>query len=105
MSPLPRLGRVLLGQIATVYGLLGERDNARAMLQEVSEQARHRYVSSAGIAAAYAVLDEKNQAIACLERSLEDRSLVASWLRAPDFDPLRSAPRFRALFDRLGLKP
>jgi hypothetical protein len=75
------------------------------MLQEVNEQARQRYVSSAWIAAAYAVLGEKDQAIACLERSLEDRSLVASWLRDPDFDALRSEPRFRALFERLGLKP
>jgi len=82
-----------------------ELNSAQAMLQQVNKQARQRYFSSAGMAAAYVVLGEKDQAIACLERSLDDRLLVASWLRDPYFHPLRSEPRFRALFDRLGLKP
>ena len=39
------------------------------------------------------------------ERSVEDHSLVAMWLRNPEFDWLRPEPRFRALFERMGLNP
>jgi len=105
LSRLPPVGVVLLGDVAAVHALIGERDRARAILRELKERARQRYVYPAALAETYAALGENDQAIACLERALEDRSLVPSWLREPTFDPLRRTPRFRALFDRLGLKP
>jgi hypothetical protein len=57
------------------------------------------------IAEVYAALGDREPAFELLERSIADRSLVASWLRGPELDPIRSDPRFTALFTRLGLKP
>jgi tetratricopeptide (TPR) repeat protein len=101
----PRPGVVLLGQAAVVYAQIGEGDEARALIREVLDDARHRYVYPALVARVYAALGDSERAFEYLDRSIADRSLVASWLRAPELDPIRSDPRFNALFERLGLKP
>jgi tetratricopeptide (TPR) repeat protein len=101
----PRPGVVTLGRVAVVYALIGKRDQARAILRELLDAARGRYVYPALIAQVYAALGDRDRAIEYFERAIADRSLVASWLRGPELDPMRSDPRFKGLFARLGLKP
>jgi serine/threonine protein kinase/tetratricopeptide (TPR) repeat protein len=101
----PRPGVVMLGRVAVVYALIGKRDQARAILRELLDAARGRYVYPALIAQVYAALGDRDPAIEYFERAIADRSLVASWLRGPELDPIRSDPRFKGLFARLGLKP
>ena len=101
----PRPGVVTLGRVAVVYALIGKRDQARAILRELLDAARGRYVYPALIAQVYAALGDRDPAIEYFERAIADRSLVASWLRGPELDPIRSDPRFKGLFARLGLKP
>ena len=101
----PRPGVVILGRAAVVYGLIGERDKAQRLIRDVLEDSRRRYVYPALIAQAYAALGDRDRAFEYFDRSITDRSLVSSWLRAPELDPIRSDPRFAALFVRLGLKP
>ena len=101
----PRPGVVTLGRVAVVYALIGKRDQARAILRELLDAARGRYVYPALIAQVYAALGDRDLAIEYFERAIADRSLVASWLRSPELDPIRSDPRFQGLFARLGLKP
>jgi hypothetical protein len=57
------------------------------------------------VARVYAALGDAEHAFDYLDRSIADRSLVASWLRGPEMDPIRPDPRFKALLERLGLKP
>jgi hypothetical protein len=101
----PRPGVVFVVRAAVAYAQLGERNRARDLLREVLEESRRRYVYPALIAQVYAALGDREPALELLERSMADRSLVASWLRGPEFDPIRPDPRFTALFTRLGLKP
>ena len=104
-SALPNLGVVRLSRVAVIYGMVGERDKAQALLQEVLARSRERYVYPALIATVYAATGDSNRALEYFDRSINDRSLVASWLRAPELDNIRSDPRYKALFSRLGLKP
>ena len=100
-----RPGVVVVAQAAVVYALIGDRRKARDLLREVIEDSRRRYVYPALIARIHAALGDRDPAFEYFERAIADRSLVASWLRGPDLDPIRSDPRFTALFTRLGLTP
>lgn len=54
----------------------------------------------------YASLGEKDQAFAWLDRAYDARSafMTVGILASPDYDPLRSDPRFDALLRKMGLK-
>jgi TolB-like protein len=101
----PRPGVVIVARVATVHALIGDQRKARDLLREVIEDSQRRYVYPALIALVYAALGDREPALEHFERSIADRSLVASWLRNPEVDPIRRDPRFTALFTRLGLKP
>lgn len=57
------------------------------------------------IALIYASLGDKDQAFAWLDRAYEARSafLITGILGSPNYDPLRSDPRFDALLRKIGL--
>jgi tetratricopeptide (TPR) repeat protein len=92
--------------LAQGYAFVGERDQARKMLEKLERQAKRTYVSPVGIGLIYAALGERQQAFAWLERAYEQRD---SWLLElkvdAGFDPLRSAPRFQDLVRRVGFPP
>jgi tetratricopeptide (TPR) repeat protein len=100
-----RPGVVVVARAAIVYARIGDRTRARDLLREVIEDSRRRYVYPALIAQIHAALGDRDPAFEYFERAIADRSLVASWLRGPELDPIRSDPRFTALFTRLGLTP
>ena len=56
------------------------------------------------IASAYAFLGENDQALATLEKAVEQHDGEMIWLKAlPDYDPLRADPRFANLLKRVNL--
>lgn len=65
---------VILAQDAAAYALAGRQDKARAMLPGIEQQARERYVCGFNVACAYAVLGDKEKALAWLDRAYRDRS-------------------------------
>jgi eukaryotic-like serine/threonine-protein kinase len=70
-------------------------------LQEIS---KHAYASPYEIAQIYARLENKDQAIAWLERAYEDRDSKLTYLKIePAFDEMGSDPRFRQLLHRLAM--
>ena len=89
---------------ANIYAACGERTKALALIDELEAQAQKRYIMPAILAAPHAMVGNTQRALDLLDRAVEERSLVVSWLRLPRFDNLRGDPRFKALFDRLGLR-
>ncbi len=65
---------VFLSFVAAAYGLAGKKNKARAVLDGVERQARQRYVCGFNVACVYAVLGDKEQAFAWLEKAYRDRS-------------------------------
>ena len=74
------------------------------VLDELLELSRRRYVSPFAIALIYTGLGEKDQAMAWLRKSTEERARPIMSLKVnPVFDGLRSDPRFTDLMRRVGL--
>ena len=83
---------------------LGQHEEARQILDRLTQMAGERYVSAYYFAEIHAALGERNAALDSLEAACEERPVMMISLRTnPKFDRLRAEPRFRALERRVGL--
>jgi TolB-like protein/DNA-binding SARP family transcriptional activator len=95
---------VVSALLAHAYAVSGRKEEARALLRELSAVPEGRYVPAEYAALVHLGLGEKDAAIADLERAYRLGSGYLAYLRVePLFDPLRSDPRFAALARRVGL--
>jgi serine/threonine-protein kinase len=93
--------QILLGH---GYGLAGEHEKARAILQQL--RTGKDYVSPIGFAYIHIALGEYEQAFAALETAYAAHDQQLIWLRGEVvYDPIRSDPRFADLMRRVGLSP
>jgi serine/threonine protein kinase/Tfp pilus assembly protein PilF len=87
-----------LVQLGDVYARWGKTQEALDVIQELTSVSDKRYVSPSLIAGIYARLGEKGLALWWLERAKkQDRSKLSD----PDFDSLRSDPKFKVIEARL----
>lgn len=101
----------LSGSDPYVEGLMGyavsrSRDTGRAhnMLQDLSQHSRGKEVPAFSMALIFIGLGERDQAIAWLTKSYQDRSSYMVYAKTePLLDPVRSDPRFSALLRQMGL--
>jgi tetratricopeptide (TPR) repeat protein len=95
-----------LAVLASIYGLQGRNDEAEALIKELKETARHRYVSGFFFAEAYVDLGQSDEAITWLERAYEEHDEWMVFANSyPGLDRLRSEPRFQALMRRMHFPP
>ena len=88
--------------LARAYAASGKRNEAFQLLNELKRHASPNYSPASEIAGIYAALGDKDQAMNWLEKGYEERFNPGVLLR-PNFDPLRSDPRFQDLLRRIGL--
>jgi tetratricopeptide (TPR) repeat protein len=84
--------------------MAGQEARARAILADLEALSRTQYVAAYYLAHVHTGLGEKDAALDCLERALEERSgaiygIKGSYL----FASLRDHPRFQALLRRMNL--
>jgi serine/threonine protein kinase/tetratricopeptide (TPR) repeat protein len=93
-----------LGQIGYTYGLGGDRAEAQKVLDQLNELSKKGFVPAMARAMVEIGLGEKDKAFEWLEKAHQDR--YGYHLKVdPQFDPLRSDPRFQDLLRRMNLKP
>jgi len=84
----------------------GDHEAARAILAELEERRRTRFVSAYDLAAISVALGEPERALEWLDLGFAERTHWMALLGVePRFDPLRGVPRFRQLLVRLNLGP
>ena len=84
---------------ACVHGRAGQPEEARRAVQRMEElNDRAHFDPIALHVTAYAGMEEKDKALAWLERACKERPSVLTWLKVdPLLDPLRGDPRFTEL--------
>jgi len=83
-----------LAGLGHAYALAGRPDEAYRVIDEAKSISTRRYVSPVHIASVYAGLGD-SEAFEWLEKGLEDRSWLMTWLEMdPLFDPIRGDERF-----------
>ena len=90
-----------LGGLGHTYALAGRRDDAYRVADEAESLSARRYVAPITVATVYAGLRD-DEAFEWLEKGIEDRSWLMTWLAAdPLFDLIRSDERFEQLSRRV----
>jgi tetratricopeptide (TPR) repeat protein len=93
-----------LAQLGEAYALAGNVERASAILHELEEQSRTRYVAPYHLAYVYTGLGQLDRAMDCLEQAYEQRSGSVYGIRGSFlFAPLRGHPRFKALLHKMNL--
>jgi TolB-like protein/tetratricopeptide (TPR) repeat protein len=93
----------VLGLLARVYGLSGNKTEAEKILNQLKELSTQRYVAAYSFALVYLGLGDKEEALSWLEKSYQDRAGAdIGYMRVdPLLDPLRGEPRFEALAEKI----
>ena len=92
-------------RLASVNARLGKKTEARKTLDDLTIQSRQRWVSPYPRAVIHLALDEKEEALQLLEKSLDERAIFlqgdyGSPKTDKRLDPLRGDPRFQKLLNR-----
>jgi tetratricopeptide (TPR) repeat protein len=95
---------LLRSALAQTFGAARRREEAIQILDDLTKQAKQKYVPSYFFAGIHIGLGEDDRAIEYLEKSYEERSHWLAYLHIdPSMDALRSNPRSQNLLRRLGL--
>jgi len=93
-----------IGSIGYVDALAGDKEKARAVLEELKALSTQRYIPSSNVGLVYNGLGNQNEALSSLERACEERDPRVTLLKVdPRWDSLRDNPRFVAILKRIGL--
>ncbi|CAN5874868.1 hypothetical protein BH23GEM9_BH23GEM9_07770 [soil metagenome] len=93
-----------LAQLGQVYGMAGDTDRARGVLQQLQDLSQRRYVSPYHLAYVHTGLGEQDRAIDYLEAAYESRAGAVYGIKGSFlFTSLHSHPRFTALLRRMNL--
>jgi tetratricopeptide (TPR) repeat protein len=82
----------------------GGRGEAMKLLDQLKQESTQRYVPGIAFALIYIGLNGKEEALNWLEKEISDRSPgTVNYGISPEFDDLRSDPRFKEMLKRLNL--
>jgi serine/threonine protein kinase len=94
----------LMAMEGNILALMGARDEALRIVDELERLALNRHVSSYFVAMVFAGLDDKERTIGYLEKAFDERSSrLPDVSKDPVWDRFRNENEFKALVQKLGL--
>jgi len=91
-----------LGELGRAYALSGRRQEAQKIADRLIGEWKRTHVGAFDIAIVEVGLEDKDQAVAWLQKAYEDRDFFMVDLKdEPELDPLRPDPRFQDLLHRM----
>jgi hypothetical protein len=95
----------VIGLLGYSYAVKGERTEALRLLAELQRISAQRYVSADNFAWIQISLSQTNEALTSLEKAVEQRCRnMASLKIDPQWEPLRTDPRFKNLLKKVHLE-
>ena len=82
---------------------IGLRDEAVKSYEYALEMGETQYAMPAALGMLAAAIGDRDAAFAHFEQALEEGAFVFSWLRDPLIADIRDDPRYREIFERVGL--
>jgi serine/threonine-protein kinase len=93
-----------LAQLGQAYAVTGRTDQAREVLHQMEDRARHAHVSPYHMAYVFTGLGEHERAVDLLERAFAERAGAVYGIKGSFlFAPLRAHPRFQTLLKKMNL--
>jgi serine/threonine-protein kinase len=87
----------------SIFARQGNRAEAEKAIAELRKMSETQYVSPFEFAYIYNSLGDRDQTFIWLDKAFADQSESLGFIRTlPDFDPIRSDPRYAALMRRIG---
>jgi DNA-binding winged helix-turn-helix (wHTH) protein/tetratricopeptide (TPR) repeat protein len=97
---------VVLGFLGHAHAMVGNREEAIKILDELEELAKRTYVPPFSIGLIYTALGESTEAFEWFEKALVAQNEWLNWLKVtPQVDSLRAYEQFQDLLRRLNLTP
>ena len=97
---------MFLGFQTHAYARSGDKAGAWGNVRRLEDLSKERYVAASNLAIAYAGVGEKESALSALETAYENHdSFLVFAKMMPQFDNIRSDPRFRDLLRRMNFPP
>jgi eukaryotic-like serine/threonine-protein kinase len=94
----------VMGVLVRAYAHAGRRREALRLVDELKRQQQTGYIAPGPFVDAYLGIGDNEQALAWLEQAYQEQSNILQLIKVyPNFDPLRSDPRFVDLVHRVGL--
>jgi tetratricopeptide (TPR) repeat protein len=103
LSLIPEAGTIF--DIGVVYARMGKRAEALKVIDELHEQSKIRYILPFAYAEIYFNLGDSKRGFEYLEQAYRERSYSMVTPKTRFFNPLRSDPRFQAIYKKVGLPP
>ena len=95
---------LMIAALGHAYAMSQKKREANKILRQLHELAKQRYVSPYEVAAIYVALGNNEQAFQFLEKACREHSFHLVYLNVwPQFESIRSDPRFQDLVQRIGL--
>jgi tetratricopeptide (TPR) repeat protein len=96
---------MMYGWLGGAYARAGRRSEALKVLSNLKELSSHRYVDPVAFIIIYTGLGDKDRAFQWMDKAYQERDYFLTTLKSPNWDPLRSDPRFQAIYKKVGLPP
>ena len=94
-----------IGSIGYAEASAGDKEKARAVLEELKALSQQRYIPPSNMGLVYCGLGDKDEALSCLEQACDERDPRLTLLKVdPRWDSLRDNARFVAILKRIGLQ-
>jgi tetratricopeptide (TPR) repeat protein len=94
-----------IGWLGYTHALMGDRDKAFELLNELKQKSKKGYVCSLSIAIVYIGLGEIGDAFEWFEKAINEHDTLMIYINGyPELDNLHSDPRFKALLRKMNLE-